>query len=77
MSRKKKGIILDTSVILNLFERVITKAEHLQKFLFTQFDIYTTPKVIEEATRSKKSSLSINFMESTAGVMSPEYNKEN
>ncbi len=74
MSHEKKKIILDTSVILNLFERVATKKENLQELLFERFDIYTTPKVIEEATRSNKSNLTTDFMESVVCSISPDFN---
>lgn len=74
MSPGKKKVILDTSVILNLFERVVTKKDIFLEFLFAQFDFYTTPTVIEEATRSNKSSIDEKFLKTKLSIIDTDYN---
>lgn len=75
MSGEKRKIVLDTSVILNFSERVATKREDIQTFLFDKFEVYSTPMVIEEATRASINILVQSFIQNGIKIIRPDYNK--
>lgn len=75
MSGEKREIVLDTSVILNFSERVATKREDIQTFLFDKFEVYSTPMVIEEATRASINNLAQSFIQNGIKIIHPDYNK--
>lgn len=67
--------MIDTSVVLNFFERVTSFREILQDFLFDYYEVLVPESVIKEATSSSKSSITMREITSKCKALVPDYDK--
>lgn len=67
--------MIDTSVVLNFFERVTSFREILQDFLFDNYEVFVPESVIKEATSSSKSSITMREITSKCKALVPDYDK--
>lgn len=67
--------MIDTSVVLNFFERVTSFREILQDFLFDYCEVLVPESVIKEATSSSKSSITMREITSKCKALVPDYDK--
>lgn len=70
---EKPLLVIDTSVLLNFFERVTSFREKLQGFLFDNYEVLVPGSVIMEATSSSKSSITMTEITSRCKVLTPDY----
>ena len=68
-------LVIDTSVVLNFFERVTSFREILQDFLFDNYEVFVPESVIKEATSSSKSSITMREITSKCKALVPDYDK--
>ncbi len=72
---EKIPVVIDTTVLLNFFERVTTFREKLQQILFDNFEVYAPGSVIQEATSSSKSKIQRDEIVKWVTEISPDYDK--
>ncbi len=72
---EKPRLVIDTSVVLNFFERVTSFREILQDFLFDNYEVFVPESVIKEATSSSKSSITMREITSKCKALVPDYDK--
>lgn len=70
---EKPLLAIDTSVLLNFFERVTSFRQRLQGFLFDNYEVLVPESVVEEATSGSKSSITMTEITARCKVLTPDY----
>jgi len=72
---EKIPIVIDTPVLLNFFERVVSLRDKFQGVLFENFYVFVPASVISEATAGSKSSIHKSEITLRCEEVAPNYDK--